>query len=121
IDAVVHSAGFVNFEASLEKALEVNTIGVANVIEFCRDLGAAMMLISTCYVAGAADGHRYEDDLPENWCPNGRKSFRLDREIRESLAVIERVEAESRDQLRHTEFQGDDDDAENTREAAIEN
>ena len=121
IDAVVHSAGFVNFEASLEKALEVNTIGVANVIEFCRQIGAAMMLISTCYVAGAADGHRYEDDLPENWCPNGRKSFRLDREIRESLAVIERVEAESRDQLRHTEFQGDDDDAESTREAAIEN
>lgn len=121
LDAVVHSAGLVNFEASLEKALEVNTIGVANVIEFCRQTTAAMMLISTCYVAGAADGHRYEDDLPENWCPNGRKAFRLDREIRESLAAIERVEAESRDQLRHAEFLGEDDEIDTTREAALEN
>ena len=36
LDAVVHCAGLVNFEASLEKALAVNTIGVANVLEFCR-------------------------------------------------------------------------------------
>src|SRR5882757_1806037 len=121
LDAVVHSAGLVNFEASLEKALEVNTIGVANVIEFCRQTNLAMMLISTCYVAGAADGHRYEDELPENWCPNGRKAFRLDREIKESLEAIERVEAESRDQLRHTEFIGDDEDGETTRDIAIAN
>ena len=81
LDAVVHSAGLVNFEASLEKAIEVNTTGVANVIEFCRKVGAAMMHVSTCYVAGIADGHRYEDDIPKDWCPNGRKSFRLEREI----------------------------------------
>ena len=36
IDAVIHSAGLVNFEASLEKAIGINTIGAANVIEFCR-------------------------------------------------------------------------------------
>ena len=111
LDAVVHSAGLVNFEASLEKAIEVNTTGVANVIEFCRKLGAAMMHVSTCYVAGSADGHRYEDDIPENWCPDGRKSFRLEREIRDALAAVERVQAESRDQLRHAEFRGDDGDA----------
>ncbi len=69
LDAVVHSAGLVNFEASLEKAIEVNTTGVANVIEFCRKLGAAMVHVSTCYVAGAADGHRYEDDIPQDWSP----------------------------------------------------
>ncbi|HMD04087.1 MAG TPA: SDR family oxidoreductase, partial [Candidatus Binatus sp.] len=69
LDAVVHSAGLVNFEASLEKAIEVNTSGVANVIEFCRKVGAAMMHVSTCYAAGSADGHRYEDDIPEDWCP----------------------------------------------------
>ena len=66
LDAVVHSAGLVNFEASLAKAMEVNTTGVANVLDFCRKSGAAMLHISTCYVAGAADGHRYEDDIPEN-------------------------------------------------------
>ena len=108
LDAVVHSAGLVNFEASLEKAIEVNTTGVANVIEFCAKVGAAMMHVSTCYVAGIADGHRYEDDIPEDWCPNGRKSFRLEREIRDALAAIERVQAESRDQLHHAEFRGDE-------------
>jgi long-chain acyl-CoA synthetase len=120
LDAVVHSAGLVNFEASLEKAIEVNTTGVANVIEFCHKVGAAMMHVSTCYAAGIADGHRYEDDIPEDWCPNGRKSFRLEREIRDALAAIERVQAESRDQLRHAEFRGDDDDDGNPRESAIE-
>ena len=120
LDAVVHSAGLVNFEASLEKAIEVNTTGVANVIAFCAKLGAAMMHVSTCYVAGAADGHRYEDDIPENWCPDGRKSFRLEREIRDALAAIERVQAESRDQLRHAEFHDHDGDTDAPRESAIE-
>ena len=104
LDAVVHSAGLVNFEASLEKALAVNTIGVANVIEFCRKVGAAMIHVSTCYVAGNADGHRFEDDLPENWCPAGRRNFSLEREIRDASAAIARVEAESRDQLRQSEL-----------------
>jgi len=120
LDAVVHSAGLVNFEASLEKAIEVNTTGVANVIEFCRKLGAAMMHVSTCYVTGIADGHRYEDDIPEDWCPGRRKSFRIEREIRDALAAIERVQAESRDQLRHAEFRGDDDEDSSPRESALE-
>ena len=48
LDAVVHCAGLVNFEASLEKGLLVNTVGVANVLDFCRKTGAAIMHISTC-------------------------------------------------------------------------
>ena len=70
LDAVVHCAGLVNFEASLEKAISINTIGVANVIEFCRKHDAAMMHVSTCYAAGVADGHRYEDDIADDWCPD---------------------------------------------------
>src|SRR5216684_4694393 len=121
LDAVVHSAGLVNFEASLQKAVEVNTTGVANVIDFCTRTGAALMHISTCYVAGIADGHRYEDEIPENWCPNARKSFRLEREVRDALAAIARIESESRDQVRHAEFRGDDDEsAESPRESAVE-
>src|SRR5271154_4508070 len=120
LDAVVHSAGLVNFEASLEKAIEVNTTGVANVIDFCRKVGAAMMHVSTCYVAGIADGHRYEDDIPRDWCPNGRKSFRLEREVSDALAAIERVQAESRDQLRHAEFHDHESDEEAPRESAVE-
>jgi long-chain acyl-CoA synthetase len=110
LDAVVHSAGLVNFEASLAKAMDVNTTGVANVLDFCRKSGAAMLHISTCYVAGAADGHRYEDDIPENWCPIGKKNFNLEHEIRDALDAIGRVEAESREQVRSAELRGAVDD-----------
>ncbi|HZO80100.1 MAG TPA: AMP-binding protein [Candidatus Binataceae bacterium] len=103
LDAVVHCAGLVNFEASLEKSLAVNTTGVANVIEFCRKRGVALLHVSTCYAAGDADGHRYEDDKPIDWSPNGRRNFNLRREIRDALAAIARVEAESHDQARHAD------------------
>src|SRR5712692_7067435 len=86
LDAVIHCAGLVNFEASLEKAIAINTVGVANVIEFCRKRGAALLHVSTCYAAGGADGHRFEDDVPVDWCPNGRRNFNSRREIRDALA-----------------------------------
>jgi long-chain acyl-CoA synthetase len=96
-DVVVHCAGLVNFEASLEKALNINVIGVKNVIDFCRKQGAALIHVSTCYVAGAADGHRFEDELPIDWCPAGASKFSVQREIKDALAACERVDAESRD------------------------
>jgi long-chain acyl-CoA synthetase len=111
IDAVIHCAGLVNFEASLEKSLAINTIGVRNVIEFCRKRGASLLHVSTCYTAGVADGHRFEDDLPVDWCPNGRRGFNLQREIRDALAACERVQAESRDLSWQAEFHhGTEDD-----------
>jgi len=96
LDVVVHCAGLVNFEASLEKALVANTLGVANVIEFCRHHGAAMLHVSTCYSAGEADGQRYEDDLPSNWSPRG--PLDVAREIQDARAAIERIERASREQ-----------------------
>ncbi|MGH7906147.1 MAG: SDR family oxidoreductase, partial [Candidatus Binataceae bacterium] len=104
LDAVVHCAGLVNFEASLEKALEINTLGVANVIDYCRENGAALLHVSTCYVAGEADGHRFENDIPADWRPNGRRGFKLTREISDAQNAIARVEAESRDQAHQAEF-----------------
>ncbi len=111
LDAVVHCAGMVNFEASLEKAISVNTLGVANVIDYCKKHNAAMMHVSTCYAAGVADGHRYEDDIAENWCPIGKRNFNLQREIREAQATVTRIEAESRDQLRQAELSDDHESA----------
>ncbi|MFI5352113.1 MAG: AMP-binding protein [Candidatus Binatales bacterium] len=122
IDAVVHCAGLVNFEASLEKALAANTIGVANVLKFCRKQGAAMMHVSTCYVAGNADGQRFEDDIPADWCPNGARNFSLQREIRDALGAVDRVLAESRDQSQLAELERDEDDQSSPRgaEGALE-
>jgi long-chain acyl-CoA synthetase len=113
IDAVIHCAGLVNFEASLEKAIAINTTGVANVIEFCRAHNAALIHISTCYVAGVADGQRFEDDGAVDWCPNGRRKFNLQHEIRDALAAVDRAEAESHDQARQAEFRAaaDEEDA----------
>ena len=103
IDAVVHCAGLVNFEASLSKAIEVNAGGVANVVAFCRKIGAAMIHVSTCYVAGAADGHRFEDDIPTDWCPDGTQELqprardsRRTRRDRPGRGGIARPAAESR-------------------------
>ncbi|HZY60689.1 MAG TPA: AMP-binding protein, partial [Candidatus Binataceae bacterium] len=105
IDAVVHCAGLVNFEASLEKALVANTLGVANVIEFCRKLDAKLLHISTCYAAGGADGHRYEEDIPVDWSPDDRQThFNVRREIRDARAAIDRIEAASREQANYAEF-----------------
>ncbi|MBV8358809.1 MAG: AMP-binding protein [Deltaproteobacteria bacterium] len=107
LDAVIHCAGLVNFEASLEKALTINVVGVKHVIDFCRKHGATLIHISTCYAAGAADGHRFEDDLPLDWCPNGQPKFSLQREIKDALAACERIEAESRDQSHQAQFRQD--------------
>ena len=104
IDAVIHCAGLVNFEASLEKAIAINTSGVANVIEFCRARNAALVHVSTCYSAGIADGQRFEDDIPIDWCPKGQRNFNLQRELRDARSAIERVEAESHDHARRAEF-----------------
>ena len=110
IDAVIHCAGLVNFEASLEKAIAINTTGVANVIEFCRTHGASLVHVSTCYTAGIADGQRFEDDFPTDWCPNGRSDFNLQHEIRDALTALDRIEAESHDHARQSEFRADADD-----------
>lgn len=104
LDAVIHCAGLVNFEASLEKALAINVTGVGHVVEFCREYQAALLHISTCYAAGAADGHRYEDDVPLDWAPLNQRNFNLRREIRDARAACDRVEAESRDQAHQAEF-----------------
>ena len=122
LDAVVNSAGLVNFEASLAKAIEVNTLGVANVIDFCRKTGAALLHISTCYTAGIADGQRFEDDLPENWCPTGKPDFTVEQEIQDALAAIARVETESHDRARKAAFHSnaDGDEAGNDEPRAIE-
>jgi long-chain acyl-CoA synthetase len=125
IDAVIHCAGLVNFEASLEKAIAINTVGVSNVIEFCVTQGAAVVHVSTCYAAGVADGQRFEDEIPIDWCPNGRRNFNLRREIRDARASVDRLEAESHDHARQAEFSAAADDdhrgaAGEHRERAIE-
>ena len=111
----MNSAGLVNFEASLSKALEVNAIGVRNVLDFCRKTGAAMMHVSTCYVAGVADGHRFEDDVPRELVPNRPEELQPGAGNSPKRWLQSRhVEAESREQLRNVELgtEAEDDSSE---------
>jgi len=62
LDLVVNSAGLVDFDPSLELALGVNVEGAMSAVELCRRTGAALLHVSTCYVAGNRDGVVYEDE-----------------------------------------------------------
>ncbi|HFE45992.1 MAG TPA: NAD-dependent epimerase/dehydratase family protein [Nannocystis exedens] len=71
IDLVVNCAGLVDFDPDLRDALTTNvdgTIRVADFVEACDR--AALLHISTCYVAGTRDGRNDEVLIP-NYTPNG--------------------------------------------------
>jgi long-chain acyl-CoA synthetase len=69
LDAVVNSAGLVDFDPSLELALGVNVGGARNAVELCRRTGAALLHVSTCFVAGNRDGVVHEDEELAGYFP----------------------------------------------------
>jgi long-chain acyl-CoA synthetase len=62
LDLVLNSAGLVDFNPSLELALSVNVDGPEQAVALCRRLGAALLHVSTCFVAGNRDGVVEEDE-----------------------------------------------------------
>ncbi|MFT3917138.1 MAG: AMP-binding protein [Anaeromyxobacteraceae bacterium] len=69
LDLVINSAGLVDFDPSLELALGVNVEGARSAVELCRRTGAALLHVSTCYVAGNRDGVVYEDEPVQGYFP----------------------------------------------------
>lgn len=69
LDAVVNCAGLVDFDPSLELALGVNVHGARNAVELCLRTGAALVHMSTCFVAGNRDGVVYEDEELAGYFP----------------------------------------------------
>jgi long-chain acyl-CoA synthetase len=69
LDAVVNCAGLVDFDPPLELALGVNVHGARNAVELCRRTGAALLHVSTCFVAGNRDGVVYEDEELRGYFP----------------------------------------------------
>src|SRR5207248_8659650 len=53
LDAIINCAGLVSFNPSLETALRINVLGPKHVLEVARKTGAAVVHISTCFVAGS--------------------------------------------------------------------
>lgn len=71
VDLVVHIAGLVDFDPELSKALSHNvdaTMHVADLVAACDH--AALLHVSTCYVAGCRSGFVHERLTPD-YAPNG--------------------------------------------------
>lgn len=61
VDAVVNCAASVNFREELDRALNINTISLRNIIEMSDLAGNVPVIqVSTCYVNGFNEGHIHE-------------------------------------------------------------
>ncbi|WP_242343869.1 AMP-binding protein [Anaeromyxobacter terrae] len=117
LDAVVNSAGLVDFDPSLELALAVNVRGPRSAVELCRATGAALLHVSTCFVAGNRDGVVHEDEELRGYFPRregveGRPKagalsaadFDVDAELADATRRIEDLRARADDRVLQSEF-----------------
>ncbi len=118
IHVVVNSAGLVSFMPSLESALRINAMGAKNVLDLARKLGAKLVHVSTCYVAGRRDGDVWEDEPVVGYFPRsaavahdyGNDNELLDRdfdpaaEIADCQKIIDQARERSNDRQHISQF-----------------
>lgn len=64
VDAIVNSAASVNFREELDRALEINTHSLNNIIELAEAAGnVPVVQVSTCYVNGFNQGAMREENV----------------------------------------------------------
>ena len=96
VDVVINSAGLTDFNPELREALTANLQSTANLIEFVkRSDHAALLHLSTCYVAGAKDG-RIPEEASANYTPLGVAGFDAEREWRSLEKTAEQIEERSK-------------------------
>ena len=72
-DIVVNFAGLVDFNPDLREAFSINVQGAMNVAEFTtRCKQKKLVHVSTCYVAGVAEG-LVDEEISTTTTPNGKK------------------------------------------------
>jgi long-chain acyl-CoA synthetase len=90
LDLLINSAGLVDFNPDVRDALESNVDGALNCAAFARSCGhAALLHVSTCYVAGTRNGVIAEDvrlDLD----PRG-EPYDAEREYADLRAAVARL------------------------------
>ena len=92
IDLVVNSSGLTDFNPDLRDALASNVAPAAYLIEFLRASDhAALLHLSTCYVAGARDG-RVSEVLKPNYTPADLDDFSAEREWGFLQELVRKVE-----------------------------
>ena len=90
VDLVVHCAGLVDFNPDLRKSLASNVDGTMHVADFVEASDhAALLHISTCYVAGSRHGAIEERIIPE-YAPLGQP-FDAERELLDAHAATRRI------------------------------
>jgi thioester reductase-like protein/phosphoserine phosphatase len=92
LDLIVNSSGLTDFNPDLRDALAANVRSTANLLEFLKESDhAALLHLSTCYVAGQRDG-RITETLVANYSPIHSPSFEASREWQSLEALVRETE-----------------------------
>jgi hypothetical protein len=93
LDLIINSSGLTDFNPDLRDALAVNVDSTHHLIEFIRGSDhAALLHLSTCYVAGQRDG-RVSERARLNYTPAHLKDFDSEREWHRLHELVEHAEA----------------------------
>ncbi|HTL32839.1 MAG TPA: AMP-binding protein [Kofleriaceae bacterium] len=120
VHVIINSAGLVSFAPSLESALRINAMGAKNVLDLAKKLGAKLVHVSTCYVAGQREGDVWEDEPIVGYFPRSsaiahdwgddRDNELLDRdfdpaaEIADCQKIIDQARERSNDRQHISQF-----------------
>jgi long-chain acyl-CoA synthetase len=93
LDLIINSSGLTDFNPDLRDALAVNVDSTYHLIEFIRDSEhAALLHLSTCYVAGQRDG-RVSERVRPNYTPSHLKDFDAEKEWHRLHELVKSAEA----------------------------
>ena len=93
LDLIINSSGLTDFNPDLRDALAVNVDSTHHLIEFIRESDhAALLHLSTCYVAGQRDG-RVSERVRLNYTPAHLKDFDAEKEWHRLHQLVESAEA----------------------------
>ena len=93
LDLIINSSGLTDFNPDLRDALAVNVDSTYHLIEFIRASDhAALLHLSTCYVAGQRDG-RVSERVRMNYTPAHLKNFDSEKEWHRLHELVESAEA----------------------------
>lgn len=92
LDLIVNSSGLTDFNPDLREALAVNVDSAYHLVEFIRNSDhAALLHLSTCYVAGQRDG-RVGERIRANYTPAGVPAFDAEKEWGELHDLVQAAE-----------------------------
>ena len=105
LDAVVNLAGLTDLDPPLAEALAVNVQGALEALELARSHQAALLHVSTAYVAGHRQG-LVPELAPKDYAPRPPAAgFSARRELEDLRALLARAEAEANDQRKAADLE----------------